>query len=316
MTSDTQSPPRSPHRRHERSDSRDSRRSASSSGRRDRDENPYRRSRRRSPDRYSSSHHSSSRRDRDRDRDQDRGRDDRDRERERGRDRDDRRDRDRERDRDRDRRSDDYRRSERRSRGDSGRSSRRYSRSPSPENDDTDRDRRTVFVQQLSARLRGKELIRFFEKAGAVRDVSIVKDKISGRSKGVAYVEFKEQEAVAKAIDMTGERLLGIPVIVQHTEAEKNRLAMETAAATAAANGITLPQGGRGSGGGALVQSASVEARIYAGNIHFGVTDNELQQIFESFGEIEFVNLQRDPNGKSKGYAFIQYVVFFLSDPS
>lgn len=307
MTSDTQSPPRSPQRRPERSDSRESRRSASSSGRRDRDDDSYRRSRRRSPDRYSSSHHSSSRRDRDRDRGSDRGRDERDRERGRDRDRDDRRDRDRERDRDRDyRRSDDYRRSERRSRGGSGRSSRRYSRSPSPEVDDTDRDRRTVFVQQLSARLRTKELIRFFEKAGAVRDASIVKDKISGRSKGVAYVEFKEQEAVAKAIDMTGERLLGIPVIVQHTEAEKNRLAMETAAATAAANGITLPQGGRGSGGGTLVQSASVEARIYAGNIHFGVTDNELQQIFESFGEIEFVNLQRDQNGKSKGYAFIQ----------
>ena len=47
-----------------------------------------------------------------------------------------------------------------------------------------ERDRRTVFVQQLAARLRTKELIAFFEKAGPVKEAQIVKDRVSGRSKG------------------------------------------------------------------------------------------------------------------------------------
>lgn len=47
-----------------------------------------------------------------------------------------------------------------------------------------ERDQRTVFVQQLAARLRTKELIKFFEAAGPVRDAQIVKDRVSGRSKG------------------------------------------------------------------------------------------------------------------------------------
>ena len=47
-----------------------------------------------------------------------------------------------------------------------------------------ERDQRTVFVQQLAARLRTKELIKFFEQAGPVREAQIVKDRISGRSKG------------------------------------------------------------------------------------------------------------------------------------
>lgn len=47
-----------------------------------------------------------------------------------------------------------------------------------------ERDRRTVFVQQLAARLRTRELKEFFEKVGAVNEAQIVKDRISGRSKG------------------------------------------------------------------------------------------------------------------------------------
>jgi RNA-binding protein 39 len=41
-----------------------------------------------------------------------------------------------------------------------------------------------VFVQQLAGRLRTRELIEFFNKAGPVRDAQIVKDRVSGRSKG------------------------------------------------------------------------------------------------------------------------------------
>ena len=53
-----------------------------------------------------------------------------------------------------------------------------------PEPTDDERDRRTVFVQQLAARLRTKELKVFFEQVGPVVDAQIVKDRVSGRSKG------------------------------------------------------------------------------------------------------------------------------------
>jgi hypothetical protein len=41
----------------------------------------------------------------------------------------------------------------------------------------------------------------------------------------VGYVEFRNPGSVSEAISMTGQRLLGIPIIVQITEAEKNRQA-------------------------------------------------------------------------------------------
>jgi len=46
----------------------------------------------------------------------------------------------------------------------------------------------------------------------------------------VGYVEFRNPGSVSEAISMTGQRLLGIPIIVQITEAEKNRQARLDAA--------------------------------------------------------------------------------------
>lgn len=55
---------------------------------------------------------------------------------------------------------------------------------PPPQPTEDERDKRTVFVQQLAARLRTKQLKEFFEQAGPVADAQIVKDRVSQRSKG------------------------------------------------------------------------------------------------------------------------------------
>jgi RNA-binding protein 39 len=46
----------------------------------------------------------------------------------------------------------------------------------------------------------------------------------------VGYVEFYDIDSVANALVMTGTKLLGIPVIVELTESEKNRRAEEAEA--------------------------------------------------------------------------------------
>lgn len=161
-------------------------------------------------------------------------------------------------------------------------------RSPSPQVDEYTRDQRTVFVFQLAQRLKQHELREFFEQAGRVKDARIVTDKHSRRSKGVGYVEFYEESSVDKAILLTGQKLLGIPVIVQRSEAEKNRIAEQNAAL------LKMPE--------------PTFNRLYIGSIHFNLTEDDLRLVFEPFGELEFVNIQRDPDtGRSRGYGFIQY---------
>ncbi|EFQ33399.1 CC1-like family splicing factor [Colletotrichum graminicola] len=161
-------------------------------------------------------------------------------------------------------------------------------REATPQLTEDERDRRTVFVQQLAARLRTRDLKAFFEKVGPVTEAQIVKDRISQRSKGVGYVEFKNEDSVTQALQLTGQKLLGIPIIVQMTEAEKNRQVRTTETTAAHPNSIPFH-------------------RLYVGNIHFNVTEQDLQAVFEPFGELEFVQLQKDDNGRSRGYGFVQY---------
>lgn len=179
-----------------------------------------------------------------------------------------------------------------RSGGDSRRNSRRNATPPEPEVTEDDRDKRTIFVQQISQRAETRHLRSFFERVGPVVEAQIVKDRVTGRSKGVGYVEFKDEESVPQALELTGQKLKGVPIIAQLTEAEKNRAARPSeGGAVAGANGAPFH-------------------RLYVGNIHFSVTEKDLQEIFEPFGELEQVILQRDEMnpGRSKGYGFVQFV--------
>lgn len=105
-------------------------------------------------------------------------------------------------------------------------------RSLSPALTDAQRDKRTVFIHQLSQKVTSSILQEFCEKAGPVRQVKMVSDKMSKRSKGVAYVEFRQESSVPNAVSMTGQKLLGVPIIIEITETEKNRLAEEAAELT------------------------------------------------------------------------------------
>ncbi|KAG9100986.1 hypothetical protein FS749_011266 [Ceratobasidium sp. UAMH 11750] len=303
----------------------------------DRDKDSHRRRRSISRDRHPSDRRRRSRsRDSRRDRDRDRYRDDRDRDRDRrrDRDRDDRDNRRRKRD-DGDRMSeapDDTRAKRMREdrqdsvgaetigRGSTGRDHSRDSRRadndrrreksgpPVPERGspiyddpvieeigDDDSEARSVFVSQLAARLTARDLGYFFEDKlgeGAVRDSRIVTDRLSRRSKGIGYVEFKTIELVNKAIALSGTIVMGLPIMIQLTESERNKIGPSSS--------LHLPPGVSHPHAGAM--------QLYVGSLHFNLTESDIKQVFEPFGELDFVDLHRDPaTGKSKGYCFVQY---------
>ena len=46
---------------------------------------------------------------------------------------------------------------------------------------------------------------------------------------------------------------------------------------------------------------------IYVGNLSYGVTEEELQEAFESFGEVTSVKIIKDKySGQSKGFGFVE----------
>lgn len=90
---------------------------------------------------------------------------------------------------------------------------------------------------------------------------------------------------------LSGEKLLGIPILISYTESEKNRLAEEAAEATRKSK---LPD--------------SEFHRLYVGSIHPNITEESLTQLFAPYGVLESVQLHKDPvTNKSKGFAFVHF---------
>ncbi|XP_955384.1 RNA splicing factor, putative [Theileria annulata] len=160
--------------------------------------------------------------------------------------------------------------------------------------EEAQRDDLTVLVSNMHLSVDERDIYELFsEHAGKVRDIQCVRDLRSGRSKGIAYVEFYTQESVIKALSMTGMSMKGQGIRVHSSQAEKNRAAkaakqLQDNALKESDNPTTI------------VVSNLLGVLSYLNEI-------ELNQLFSPFGNIIDVALARTDNGESKGYAYIRF---------
>jgi RNA recognition motif-containing protein len=76
-----------------------------------------------------------------------------------------------------------------------------------------------VFVGNLSFDVTREELIEAFSAAGKVVDAKVPTDRETGRPRGFAFVEFEDDEAAQKSIQlMNGKDLKGRPLRVNEAE--------------------------------------------------------------------------------------------------
>lgn len=160
-----------------------------------------------------------------------------------------------------------------------------------PELTPEERDIRTVFCMQLSVRIRPRDLEEFFSSVGKVRDVRLITDNKTRRSKGIGYVEFADPESVPLALALAGQKLLGVPIMVQPSQAEKNRAV--AAASAAPTQQQKVNEGPLG---------------LYVGSLHFNINEDMLRGIFEPFGKIIEIKIMRDhETSRSLGFGFISF---------
>lgn len=104
----------------------------------------------------------------------------------------------------------------------------------------------------------------------------LILDNKSHRSKGIAYIEFKDVETVTLAIALSGQKLLGVPIIIQPSHAERNRIASAHAAA--------------------MRSSTTGPMRLYVGSLHYNITEEMLRGIFEPFGKVGRLSIYSFPS--------------------
>ncbi|EEQ97430.1 RNA-binding protein rsd1, putative [Perkinsus marinus ATCC 50983] len=153
---------------------------------------------------------------------------------------------------------------------------------------------RTVLIAQLGMDVSDRTVYLLMSKmAGKVRDVQIIRDGRSQRSKGIAYVEFEEQESAMKALGIEPTSLwtkLGHGANIQPSQAEKNLNSTQA---------VLNPSGERVN-----------ECRLYVGgsaNLVADLSEDDLRALFQPFGPLDFVDRHPRNQGEGGTYAFVQY---------
>ena len=81
-----------------------------------------------------------------------------------------------------------------------------------------------LYVGNLSYEVSELDLQELFAQVGAVKSVALIKDKFSGQSKGFAFIEMENQEAMQNAITtLNGNEFKGRPLAVSVARPREER---------------------------------------------------------------------------------------------
>lgn len=131
-----------------------------------------------------------------------------------------------------------------------------------------------------------------------MRDIRIITDNKTGKSKGMAFVEFYDLESVKNAITLK-KKLKGSLIQIDPSNANKNRSNLGTRPKPARPYYQLEPPTKK--------ITKSVLVKNLVGRLA-DMTEADLRNLFKSFGQIEGVDLEIDPStGKNRGEAIIKF---------
>jgi polyadenylate-binding protein len=139
-----------------------------------------------------------------------------------------------------------------------------------------------VFIKNLDLAIDNKSLHDTFAAFGHILSCKVAQDE-NGNSKGYGFVHYETDEAAAAAIKHVNGMLLNEKkVYVGHHIPKKDRQSK-------------------------FEEMKANFTNVYVKNISTEVTDDEFRDLFEKYGSVTSSSLARDPDGKSRGFGFVNF---------
>jgi nucleolin len=169
-------------------------------------------------------------------------------------------------------------------------------------------DARKLFVAGLPESITEDALREVFEATGGkVTDVSLPRDRATGRVRGFGFVTFASPEEAASARDsLDGSLQAGRPISVRPFSSEPPR--REGGMPGDRRDGSGGVGGGGPTGGGGPPGGAGQEDRtLYVGNLPYDVTQQEVTSLFTDNSLLAPVriHLPLGPDGRLRGFGFV-----------
>jgi len=148
-------------------------------------------------------------------------------------------------------------------------------------------------------------LSNFFSKYGTVTNIKILYDKNTGKARGLAFVEFASRAEAQAAIDDQANLLVDGRNLTATFSDEKEK-----------SGGGSFEGRGRGRGDGNGFRGGNSRPQsnyqgdkftAFVGNLGFKTNENTVRSFFEGCGSIIDVRVAKNEEGRSKGFAHIDF---------
>ncbi|XP_016281631.2 RNA-binding protein 28 isoform X2 [Monodelphis domestica] len=161
----------------------------------------------------------------------------------------------------------------------------------------------TLFVGRLPASASTPQLERLFSQVGPVKQCFVVTEKGSKTCRGFGYVTFSMLEDAQRAIkEVTTFEGCKINVTVAKRKLKNKMKEKEKKECSDTPQEEPEPKPKP-----KKTKVADKKARLIIRNLSFKCSEDDLKTLFAQFGAVLEVNIPRKPDGKMRGFAFVQF---------
>ncbi|XP_026957840.1 RNA-binding protein 28 [Sagmatias obliquidens] len=157
----------------------------------------------------------------------------------------------------------------------------------------------TLFVGRLPPSARSEQLEELFSQVGPVKQCFVVTEKGSKACRGFGYVTFSMLEDVQRALkEITTFEGCKITVTVAKKKLRNKSKEKGKTENSKSPKKELQPK---------KAKVADKKARLIIRNLSFKCSEDDLKTVFAQFGAVLEVNIPRKPDGKMRGFAFVQF---------
>ncbi|XP_003475215.1 RNA-binding protein 28 [Cavia porcellus] len=157
----------------------------------------------------------------------------------------------------------------------------------------------TLFVSNLPPSARSEQLEELFSQVGPVKQCFVVTEKGSKACRGFGYVTFSMLEDVQRARkEITTFEGCKINITIAKKKLRnKSKEKRKNENSESPKKKLTTKK----------AKTADKKARLIIRNLSFKCSEDDLKAVFTQFGAVLEVNIPRKPDGKMRGFAFVQF---------
>ncbi|XP_016386291.1 RNA-binding protein 28, partial [Sinocyclocheilus rhinocerous] len=169
----------------------------------------------------------------------------------------------------------------------------------------------TLFVRRLPATATNENLAEVFSEVGPLKNCFVVRDRETEKCRGFGYVTFSmeddAQQAIKEVREYEGENIF-VTVAKKKPDNKKKKKKVKTEGDSEdKKNPKHEPTETKSPAKSTGIKKNKLKARLIIRNLSFKCEEDDLKQIFSEFGTVMDAKIPLKPDGKKRGFAFVQF---------